>query len=202
MKVGVLFSGGKDSALAAILLSPFVQVELVTMFFQIEPRDLHKVARKLGLPHITMNLDAELAATSVDTMMNDGHPTNGINLVHKTALERVAERYRAVADGTRRDDRAPLLSTQEARSLEDRLRVDYIRPLLGYGRSAIDALITESLEVTYGECVSFDYEVELRQLMKDSYGAEAVKRIFPDRHIQSKVIRRKKYVFTTGINDY
>jgi len=191
MKVGVLFSGGKDSGLAALLLSPFVQVELVTMFFQIEPRDLDTIARKLGFPHIAMRLDAELAATSVDIMMNDGRPTNGINLVHKTALERVAERYRAVADGTRRDDRAPLLTAQEARSFEDRLAVDYIRPLLGYGRSAIDALVAENLEVTYGECVSFDYEVELRQLMKDSYGQDAVKRIFPDRHIQSKVIRRK-----------
>jgi predicted subunit of tRNA(5-methylaminomethyl-2-thiouridylate) methyltransferase len=32
MKVGVLFSGGKDSALAALLLSPFTQIELVTIF--------------------------------------------------------------------------------------------------------------------------------------------------------------------------
>jgi hypothetical protein len=195
MKVGVLFSGGKDSALAALLLSPFVQVELVTMFFQIEPRDADTMARKLGFSCITMNLDPELATTSVDTMMNDGCPTNGINLVHKIALERIAERYRAVADGTRRDDRAPLLTAQEARSLEDRLSVDYIRPLLGYGRSAINALVAENLEVTYGECISFDYEVELRQLMKDSYGQAAVKRVFPDRHIQSKVIRRKNAFF-------
>jgi predicted subunit of tRNA(5-methylaminomethyl-2-thiouridylate) methyltransferase len=196
MKAGVLFSGGKDSALAAILLSPFVRVELVTMFFQTIPQDLGTIAHELGFPHITMSLDAQLAATLIDTMMNDGHPTNGINLVHKAALERAAERYRAVADGTRRDDKAPLLTVQEARSLEDRFAIDYVRPLLGYGRSAIDGLVAENLEVKYGECISFDYEVELRQLMKDSYGQEAVKRIFPERHIQSKITRRKNASFS------
>jgi predicted subunit of tRNA(5-methylaminomethyl-2-thiouridylate) methyltransferase len=196
MKAGVLFSGGKDSALAAILLSPFVRVELVTMFFQIIPKDLGTIARELGFPHITMSLQAQLAATSIDTMMNDGHPTNGINLVHKAALERAAERYRAIADGTRRDDKAPLLTVQEARSLEDRFAVDYVRPLLGYGRGAIDALVAENFEVKYGECISFDYEVELRKLMKDSYGQEAVKRIFPEQHIQSKITRRKNASFS------
>lgn len=195
MKVGVLFSGGKDSALAALLLSPFVQVELVTMFFQRVPYDLGVIALNLEFPHVTMRLGKQLATKSVDMMMNDGRPTKGLNFVHKTALERAAERYHVVADGTRRDDRAPLLTAQEARSLEDRFAVDYVRPLLGYGRSAIDALVAKNLEVTYGECISFDYEVELRQLMKDSHGQEAVKRIFPERHIQSKIIRRKTAFF-------
>jgi len=195
MKAGVLFSGGKDSALAALLLSPFVQIELVTMSFGIVPNDAAAVARALGFPHVTIDLEEELATTSVDEMIKDGYPNRGINQVHKTALERTAERYRFVADGTRRDDKAPLLTLREARSLEDRLRVDYVRPLLGYGRRAIDALAAAHLEVIYGEGISFDYEVELRRLMAISYGQEAVSRVFPKRHLQSRVTGRKTVVF-------
>ncbi|MGA7075455.1 MAG: alpha hydrolase [Halobacteriota archaeon] len=195
MKAGVLFSGGKDSALAALLLSPFAQIELVTMSFGIVPNDAAAVARALGFPHVTIGLEEELATTSVDAMITDGYPNRGINQVHKTALERAAERYRFVADGTRRDDKAPLLTLREARSLEDRLRVDYVRPLLGYGRRAIDALAAAHLEVIYGEDISFDYEVELRRLMAISYGQEAVNRVFPKRHLQSRVTGRKTVVF-------
>jgi len=195
MKAGVLFSGGKDSALAAILLSPFAQIELVTMSFGIVSNDAAAVARALGFPHVTISLEEELATTSVDAMIKDGYPNRGINHVHKKALEYAAERYSFVADGTRRDDKAPLLTLQEARSLEDRLRVDYIRPLLGYGRRAIDALTAAHLEVTYGECISFDYEVELRRLMEISYGHDAVNRVFPTRHLQSKVTKRKTAAF-------
>jgi tRNA methyltransferase len=195
MRAGVLFSGGKDSALAALLLSPFAQIELVTMSFGIVPNDAAAVARALGFPHVTISLEEELATTSVDAMIKDGYPNRGINQVHKTALERAAERYRFVADGTRRDDKAPLLTLREARSLEDRLRVDYVRPLLGYGRRAIDALAAAHLEVIYGEGISFDYEVELRRLMAISYGQEAVNRVFPKRHLQSRVTGRKTVVF-------
>jgi predicted subunit of tRNA(5-methylaminomethyl-2-thiouridylate) methyltransferase len=195
MKAGVLFSGGKDSALTALLLSPFAQIELVTMSFGIVPNDAAAVARALGFPHVTIDLEDELATTSVDAMIKDGYPNRGINQVHKTALERAAERYRFVADGTRRDDKAPLLTLREARSLEDRLRVDYVRPLLGYGRRAIDALAAAHLEVIYGEGISFDYEVELRRLMAISYGQEAVNRVFPKRHLQSRVTGRKTVVF-------
>jgi len=195
MKAGVLFSGGKDSALAALLLSPFAQIELVTMSFGIVPNDAGAVARALGFPHVTIGLEEELAKTSVDAMIKDGYPNRGINQVHQTALERASERYRFVADGTRRDDKAPLLTLREARSLEDRLCVDYVRPLLGYGRQAIDALAAEHLEVIYGECISFDYEVELRRLMAISYGHEAVNRVFPKQHLQSKVTKRKTAFF-------
>jgi predicted subunit of tRNA(5-methylaminomethyl-2-thiouridylate) methyltransferase len=191
MKAGVLFSGGKDSALAALLLSPFAQIELVTVSFGIVPHDAATLARILGFRHVMISLEKELAMTSIDTMIKDGYPNKGLNQVHKTALERAAEYYRFVADGTRRDDKAPLLTLQEARSFEDRMHVDYIRPLLGYGRRTIDGLAAELLEVIYGECISFDYEVELRQLMDITYGHETVNRIFPKRHLQSKVTRKK-----------
>jgi predicted subunit of tRNA(5-methylaminomethyl-2-thiouridylate) methyltransferase len=191
MKAGVLFSGGKDSALTALLLSPFVKIELVTISFGIVPNDAATSARSLGFSHTTISLEKELATTAVDVMIKDGYPNTGLNQVHKAALERAAERYHVVADGTRRDDKAPLLTLQEARSFEDRLCVDYVRPLLGYGRRVIDTLAATHLEVIYGECISFDYEVELRRLMETSYGQQAINRIFPSRHLQSKVTGRK-----------
>jgi predicted subunit of tRNA(5-methylaminomethyl-2-thiouridylate) methyltransferase len=195
MKVGILFSGGKDSALAAILLSPFAQIELATVSFGIVPNDAASVARVLGFPHVIIGLEAALATATVDAMIEDGYPNRGINHLHKTALERAAARYQIVADGTRRDDKAPLLNVREARSLEDRSGIDYVRPLLGYGRRAIDALADAHLEVTYGECISFDYEVELRRVMESSYGSEAVQAVFPQEHIQSRVTGRKSVVF-------
>ena len=195
MKIGVLFSGGKDSALAALLLSPFAQIELVTMSFGIVPNDAASVARVVGFPHVTIDLEEGLATATVDAMIKDGYPNRGINLLHKTALERAAAHYQVVADGTRRDDKAPLLNARDARSLEDRSGIDYVRPLLGYGRRAIDALAAALLEVTYGECISFDYEVELRRVMERSYGYETVKAVFPQKHIQSKVTGRKSAVF-------
>ncbi|MGA2883828.1 MAG: alpha hydrolase [Halobacteriota archaeon] len=195
MKVGILFSGGKDSALAAILLSPFAQIELATVSFGIVPNDAASVARVLGFPHVIIGLEAALATATVDAMIEDGYPNRGINHLHKTALERAAARYQVVADGTRRDDKAPLLNVREARSLEDRSGIDYVRPLLGYGRRAIDALADAHLEVTYGECISFDYEVELRRVMESSYGSEAVQAVFPQEHIQSRVTGRKSVVF-------
>ena len=195
MKVGILFSGGKDSALAAILLSPFAQIELATVSFGIVPNDAASVARVLGFPHVIIGLEAALATATVDAMIEDGYPNRGINHLHKTALERAAARYQVVADGTRRDDKAPLLNVREARSLEDRSGIDYVRPLLGYGRRAIDALADAHLEVAYGECISFDYEVELRRVMESSYGSEAVEAVFPQEHIQSRVTGRKSVVF-------
>ena len=195
MKVGILFRGGKDSALAAILLSPFAQIELATVSFGIVPNDAASVARVLGFPHVIIGLEAALATATVDAMIEDGYPNRGINHLHKTALERAAARYQIVADGTRRDDKAPLLNVREARSLEDRSGIDYVRPLLGYGRRAIDALADAHLEVTYGECISFDYEVELRRVMESSYGSEAVQAVFPQEHIQSRVTGRKSVVF-------
>ncbi len=75
------------------------------------------------------------------------------------------------------------------------MHVDYVRPLLGYGRRTIDGLAAELLEVSYGECISFDYEVELRRLMESLYGDQTVNRVFPKRHLQSKVTGRKSHIF-------
>ncbi len=195
MKIGVLFSGGKDSTLTAILLSPFAQIELITVSFGIISNDAAMLGQMLGFRHVMISLEREFAMASIDTMIKDGYPSRGLNEVHKAALERAAERYRIVADGTRRDDKAPLLTLQETRSFEDRMHVDYVRPLLGYGRRLIDCLAAELLEISYGECISFDYEVELRRLMERLYGDQTVNRVFPKEHLQSKVTGRKSRIF-------
>jgi predicted subunit of tRNA(5-methylaminomethyl-2-thiouridylate) methyltransferase len=195
MKAGVLFSGGKDSTLAALLLSPFVDVELVTVNFGIVPNDAAEVAKILGLSFKSLDVEAEIATSIVDSMIADGFPNNGINEIHKIALERAAGTYVIVADGTRRDDKVPMLSASAARSLEDACGVKYVRPLLGYGRSFIDELVAEHFDVVYGECVSFDYEVELREVMRTIYGEESIFDVFPKSHQQSKVVAlKRKYI--------
>ncbi len=191
MKAGVLFSGGKDSTLAALLLSPFVDVELVTVNFGVIPNDAADMARILGFGFKSLDIEAEIATSIVESMVTDGFPNSGIKEIHKIALERAAGIYAVVADGTRRDDRVPMLSASEARSLEDVLGVKYVRPLLGYGRSLIDELVTEYFEVLYGECASFDYEVELREILRTIYGEESVFDVFPKHHQQSKVVALK-----------
>lgn len=188
MKAGVLFSGGKDSALAAFLLSPFIDVELVTVNFGVIPNDAADVAKILGFSFKSLNIEAEIATNIVEAMISDGFPNNGINEVHKIALERAAGTYAIVADGTRRDDKVPMLSASAARSLEDTCGVKYVRPLLGYGRSLIDELVARHFDVVYGECISFDYEVELREVMRTMYGEESVSDVFPKSHQQSKVV--------------
>ncbi len=191
MNVGVLWSGGKDSSLAALLISPFATVELVSVSFGVVPNDASLCAHRLGFPHKSLELEEAYAMQAVDMMVSDGYANNGINLIHEIAIEHAAEQYETVADGTRRDDRVPLLSTGEAQSLEGRLGINYVRPLLGYGRRMIDALVTAHFEVAYGEGVSFDYERELRSIMATEYGSEAVSNVFPPHHVQSKVTARK-----------
>jgi predicted subunit of tRNA(5-methylaminomethyl-2-thiouridylate) methyltransferase len=117
--------------------------------------------------------------------------------VHRRALETVAVSGEAknIADGTRRDDRAPMLTMGEARSLEDKHGVRYVRPLLGYGRSAIDALVAEHLEIVEGDTATVakaDYETEIRSYAMKRLGDAGYHRIFPPAHAQSRVLRRYK----------
>ncbi len=191
MRVGVLWSGGKDSSLAAVLLSPFAYVELISVSFGSVSNDAASSARVLGFSHNAIEIEKDYAMQAIDVMMHDGYPNNGLNLAHELAIEHAAPGYDSIADGTRRDDKAPLLSVGKARSLEDRLGINYVRPLLGFGRRMIDALTTAHFEVAYGESVSFDYERELRRIMATVYGHQAVTDIFPAHHVQSKVVARK-----------
>ncbi|WP_435176635.1 DUF7411 family protein [Halorussus sp. AFM4] len=192
MELGLLYSGGKDSTLAALLLEDFYEVTLVTATFGVDDAWEHarRTADRLGFAFETVDLDPDVAERAVAQMVEDGYPRNGIQQVHLHALELVAGMsFDAVADGSRRDDRVPSVSRAQAQSLEDRHGIDYIVPLSGFGRGAVDALVDETLDVTVGpseEIPKADYEAELRALLAREHGEDAVADVFPD-HTQTYV---------------
>lgn len=199
MKASVLFSSGKDSSLAAILLEPFYDVELVTINFGIVSTNeiAEETAFKLGFPYRLKVLGSFWIKEAADMLIRDKSPGRAINHLHKAALEAVCSEpdTLVVADGTRRDDRVPMITSGNARSLEDRYNVIYIRPLMGYGRSAVNLLVEKYLQVIQGESDKVkkaDYEVELRTFIRKQYieGDSIVESSFP-RHIQSHVLTRK-----------
>ncbi|MFB6102453.1 MAG: alpha hydrolase [Haloplanus sp.] len=185
MDTALLYSGGKDSTLAALFLDSFYDVTLVTATFGVTDdwRHAGDAADRLDFPFRTLDLDPAVAADAVDRMIADGYPRNGIQLVHDHALERAADLdVAAIADGTRRDDRVPTVSRSSAQSFEDRHDVDYLAPLAGFGRSAVDRIVDAHLDVTVGPSETVpraDYEAELRTLLADREGTDAVARIFP-----------------------
>ncbi|WP_411964723.1 alpha hydrolase [Haloferax sp. YSMS24] len=192
MELALLYSGGKDSSLAALLLDSFYDLTLVTAHFDVTDdwRYARDAALELGYEFETLELDRDVAEEAATRMVEDGYPRNGIQRVHEHALEAVCGLdFDAVADGTRRDDRVPSISRAQAQSLEDRHGVDYLSPLSGFGRGAVDRLVDSHLDVETGpsdEIPKADYEGELRQLIADEHGVEAVEEVFPD-HIQSYV---------------
>ncbi|MFW5964742.1 MAG: DUF7411 family protein [Natronomonas sp.] len=194
MECGLLFSGGKDSSLAALLLDRFYDVTLVTAHFGITDDWKHarEAADALGFPFDEIEMDGEFADAAAERMHEDGFPRAGIQQVHEDALEAVAARYDVVADGTRRDDRVPTVSRAVAQSLEDRHEVDYVAPLSGFGRNAVDRLVEEHLVVESGpseEIPKGDYETELRARIRQRWGSDAVREVFPD-HEQTRVVGR------------
>lgn len=186
MELALLYSGGKDSSLAALILDRFYDVTLLTAHFGVteEFENARIAADALGFPFDTVELDREVADEAVDRMIEDGYPRNGIQRVHEHALEVVADRdVIAVADGTRRDDRVPTVSRATAQSLEDRHGIDYLSPLAGFGRGAVDRLVEQELDVETGaseEIARADYEGELRAIIRERGGDEAVESVFPD----------------------
>jgi predicted subunit of tRNA(5-methylaminomethyl-2-thiouridylate) methyltransferase len=151
--LALLYSGGKDSTLAALFLDSFYDVTLVTGRFGVTDDWEHAeaAADRLGYPFETVDLDRSVAEAAVDEMIEDGYPRHGIQRVHEHALESVAGLdVDAVADGSRRDDRVPTISRAQAQSLEDRHGVDYLSPLAGLGRNAVDRLVEETLTVETG----------------------------------------------------
>jgi hypothetical protein len=192
MDLALLYSGGKDSTLSALLLDTFYDVTLVTAHFDVTNDWEHarRAAETLGYDFRTVELDPDVARTAVERMYADGYPRNGIQQVHEHALETVAQLdVTAVADGTRRDDRVPTVSRAQAQSLEDRHDVDYLAPLSGFGRRAVDRLVERHLDVETGpsaEVPKADYEGELRILLAQEYGDPAVDEVFPE-HDQTYV---------------
>jgi predicted subunit of tRNA(5-methylaminomethyl-2-thiouridylate) methyltransferase len=198
MQVSVLFSGGKDSSLCAILLEPFFEVELVTCSFSLLPvgEVAAETAEKLGFPHRVIEPDMGILEKAYCTIMEDGFPKNAINFIHRNVIEYLAaqEGVSFIADGIRRDDRVPLLGMPEVRSIEDRFGVHYMCPLKGLGRAAVNELVKEYLlieEDLSENILKADYETELRELISRRHGPGKIREIFPV-HVQSHVIERRK----------
>jgi predicted subunit of tRNA(5-methylaminomethyl-2-thiouridylate) methyltransferase len=194
MECGLLFSAGKDSSISALLLEEFYDVTLVTAHFGITDDWEHAAdaAEALDFPFESLELPGETVDEAVEQMREDGYPRAGIQRVHEAALEAIAAEYDVVADGTRRDDRVPTISRAIAQSLEDRRDVDYVAPLSGFGRDAIDRLVEAHLTVESGpteEIPKGDYETELRARIESRWGADTVAEIFPD-HDQTRVTGR------------
>lgn len=201
MDCGLLYSAGKDSTLAALVLDRFFDVTLVSGRFGAVDVTEHgrataehgrDAADAVGFPFEPLDLDREVAERAVERMVDDGYPRNGIQMVHEHAVETLAATgdWDAVADGTRRDDRAPTVERPFAQSVEDRYGVEYLAPLAGFGRSTIDRLVEEHLVVESGpseEIPKADYEMELRALMADEHGDGVVDDVFPE-HTQSRVV--------------
>lgn len=196
MEVGLLYSGGKDSTLAALLLDELCTVTLCCCTFGITDDYRHAVRAGEGLGFQTqrVDLDPDVAREAVTTMVDDGFPRNGIQTVHEHALESVAALdFDAIADGTRRDDRVPTVGRPLAQSIEDRYDVSHLAPLAGIGRTAIDALANEHLVVESRPSEALDkgdYESELRALIADDHGEDVVADVFPA-HTQSRVTGRQ-----------
>ncbi len=197
MEVGLLYSGGKDSTLAAVLLDPFYDVTALCCSCGITDDYTHamEAARGVGLSAQLVELDREIAETAAEKIIADGFPRNGIQFIHEQALEAVARQtnYSVIADGTRRDDRVPTIDRSLAQSVEDRFGVSYLSPLAGYGREAIDALVEERLVVESGPSELIpkgDYETEIRALIAETHSPDLVEELFP-KHTQSHVLSRK-----------
>lgn len=192
MKAGVLYSGGKDSSIIAVILKKLgYEVELVTVNFGVYPswKAAAESSSNLGFKHRVLMAEHHILKDAVDTIINDRFPNNGINQIHKYALELVAKDYNLVADGTRRDDKVPKLDFNEVRSFEDRNGVEYIN-LGGFGHKSINYLSKTLFEVKKelsNKENNSDYEIEIRFLISEIEGEELAFKIFPE-HLQSRVI--------------
>lgn len=191
MKAGVLYSGGKDSSLMAVILQRMgLEVELITANFGVYDSWIpaSKSASALGFKHRVLKLDRKILKTAVDKILADGFPNQGIDHIHHNVIEKVAEDYSLVADGTRRDDRIPKLKENQIRSFEDRNQVEYVN-LQGFGHKTIERFSSTLFEVTREESNrenNSDYEVEVRCLIDELNGEGKSASIFPS-HFQTRV---------------
>jgi predicted subunit of tRNA(5-methylaminomethyl-2-thiouridylate) methyltransferase len=196
MKSGVLYSGGKDSSLAAIMLGTYYEVELNTFVFDADrqiPETVKQAAEVLGFPIKRRVFKKGLMDEVVEMITACRYPNDAINTVHRTAVETLAHDYHVVGDGTRFDDRVPMLTRAEVQSLGHRTGCSYVRPLLGYVRPEIDRLVDRFLVVKYGETGTIengDYESEIREAFR-AHGLDCTS-LFPAHHDQSLVVGRKQ----------
>lgn len=194
MKIGVLYSGGKDSSLASIMLGTYYEVELNTFVFDPlrQIPSLEAAAEALGYPLKKRVFQEGMLKEMVDLVIAKGYPNDAINAVHQAAVESLAKEYNVVGDGTRFDDRVPMLTREAVQSLGSRTGCSYVRPLLGYVRHEVDRLADQLLVVKYGETGTIrngDYEAEIRDAIR-ARGLDPSP-LFPAHHEQSLVVGRK-----------
>lgn len=192
MRAAVLFSGGKDSSLSALLVSPHFDITLVTVTFGIEEnwKTAKEVARRLGYPHEVIEMDEKILEEITEIMLQDGNTRRGFNELHKRVIERVSEEFPIIVDGVRRDDIAPKLALEEIRSIESKRGIHYISPLMGFSRKTVNLMVDKYFEIEEGKDLYVsDYEFELRRYMKKR-GVDPLT-LFPRIHIQSIVKERK-----------
>lgn len=197
MKAHVLFSGGKDSSLSALILEPYFEVQLVTCNFGILPTGevARQIAGELGFAHTVIQPPMEILKTAAEIVQKDGFPNGAINYIHRQVLELLAktEGVGLIADGLRRDDRVPHLEHAEIQSFEDRYKILYCSPLMGFGRFTINKMLESNLVITEEESavlLKCDYEAELREYLYREIGEEETHKHFPRSHKQSRVISR------------
>ncbi|HIH35329.1 MAG TPA: hypothetical protein HA277_01870 [Methanosphaera sp.] len=190
MKTAVLYSGGKDSSLMAVILDKLgYEVELITINFGVfdSTKPAVQSAESLGFKHRVVRLDTKILSDAVDMIIRDQFPNNGINHIHHEVIEHLADEYDLVADGTRREDRIPKLKQNEIQSLEDRKGVQYVN-LTGIGYKTINDTSDRLFRLQKAESDihnSSDYEMEIRVLLEQK--GQDINEIFPQ-HIQSRVI--------------
>jgi tRNA methyltransferase len=194
MKAGVLYSGGKDSSLAAIMLGTYYEIELNTFVFDPDRLipSVEAAADALGYPIKKRVFRKGMLNEMVDLVIEKGYPNDAINRVHQEAVETLAGEYNVVGDGTRFNDRVPMLSRAAVQSLGNRKGCSYVRPLLGYVRPEVDRLADRFLVVQYGETGTIqngDYETEIREAFR-ARGLDCAP-LFPQHHDQSLVVGRK-----------
>ena len=194
MKAGVLYSGGKDSSFMAVMLKRLgLEVELCTANFGVYDSYIpaSKSAQSLGFKHNVLKMDYDILDKTCDMIMEDGFPNDGIKYIHAQTVEKIADDYDIIADGTRRDDRTPKLNVNQIRSLEDRKNVQYIN-LDSFGHKSVKLITSNLFEISHEKSNkdnSSDYEVEIRTLI-DEKGGNSLD-IFPE-HYQTRVIGYKK----------
>ena len=194
MKAGVLYSGGKDSSFMAVMLKRLgLDVELCTANFGVYDSYIPagKSAEALGFKHNVLKMDFDILDKTCDMIMNDGFPNDGIKFIHAQTVEKIADDYDIIADGTRRDDRTPKLNINQIRSLEDRKNVQYIN-LDSFGHKSVRLITSNLFEISHEKSNkdnSSDFEVEIRTLI-DEKGGNSLD-IFPE-HYQTRVIGYKK----------
>lgn len=198
MNTCVLYSGGKDSSIMAVILQKLgYDVELVTMNFGVFDsfKPASESAMSLGFKHYVLNADREIIEKAVAIILDDGFPNNGIKYIHKEALNIVSDKYDVVADGIRRDDRIPQLEDREINSIEGRKEIEYLN-LRGFGHKTINYLSYNLFHVNKEQSNmenNSDYEIEIRYLINEMKGENTADEIFPA-HIQSRVLGWKNQI--------